>query len=516
MGKAQSKPQLKRLITRAVFVTLFLGTIISCGGGSSNDDGFTYTGNINPANITTTNAARLVANALNKTATSGNNTAARKKGNTYTPSADRIVISNQLKRYLRDTLAQTIATRTAAKHNSPSYVIDRNSLCESGSKSTTGEINSDGLGSVTVIYDNCRFGDETLNGKASLRVTAYDLSYDIITNATYNYSTLTLITSAFSVSFSGSIHSRVTIGTNTERLTYNLVTRDNANGHMTKDQNLVIVDIYDDIAIFPPSFSETLSGRVFDSVHGYVDVTTPVSLIFKRSFLNSGQLLLTGAGNISIRVSVGITTVVGLELDLDGNSTYESVATLTWDTLLSGIGSDLTDSDSDNMHDSWETSYGFDQLNPDDAILDADFDGFSNIEEYLGGSNPGNAISVPQIADLAITKTGQTELLGGSALSYQIVVNNPGPITSSNVVVTDILPTGVSFRSASGSCNHISGTVTCTRYSDLGVGSTEIISITVILPLEAGSISNTATVSSDTPDFDQSNNSSTHITTVLP
>ena len=53
------------------------------------------------------------------------------------------------------------------------------------------------------------------------------------------------------------------------------------------------------------------------------------------------------------------------------------------------------DSDSDGMPDGWEIHYG---LNPllDDASEDADEDGYSNLEEYRGGSDPTDRNSLPR------------------------------------------------------------------------------------------------------------------------
>ena len=47
-----------------------------------------------------------------------------------------------------------------------------------------------------------------------------------------------------------------------------------------------------------------------------------------------------------------------------------------------------TDDDGDGMPDAYESSYGLDPLNSDDAALDTDSDGVSNLDEYLSGSNP--------------------------------------------------------------------------------------------------------------------------------
>jgi len=53
------------------------------------------------------------------------------------------------------------------------------------------------------------------------------------------------------------------------------------------------------------------------------------------------------------------------------------------------------DDDNDGMPDSWEIAHG---LNPlvNDAHLDKDGDGFTNLREYLAGTNPNDPKSVPQ------------------------------------------------------------------------------------------------------------------------
>jgi hypothetical protein len=55
------------------------------------------------------------------------------------------------------------------------------------------------------------------------------------------------------------------------------------------------------------------------------------------------------------------------------------------------------DSDGDGMPDEWERRYGLNPSDPSDANLDRDQGGYTNIEEYLNGSNP-----VAQIVNLRL------------------------------------------------------------------------------------------------------------------
>jgi len=57
-----------------------------------------------------------------------------------------------------------------------------------------------------------------------------------------------------------------------------------------------------------------------------------------------------------------------------------------WPRLSKGVV--VLDNDHDGMPDEWEKLYGFDPSNPTESYMDFDGDGYTNIEEYLNGTNP--------------------------------------------------------------------------------------------------------------------------------
>ncbi len=54
------------------------------------------------------------------------------------------------------------------------------------------------------------------------------------------------------------------------------------------------------------------------------------------------------------------------------------------------------DSDGDGLSDEWELRYGLNPNDPSDAAKDTDGDGFTNLQEYNAGSDPGNNTVTPE------------------------------------------------------------------------------------------------------------------------
>lgn len=125
-------------------------------------------------------------------------------------------------------------------------------------------------------------------------------------------------------------------------------------------------------------------------------------------------------------------------------------------------------------------------------------------------------------ADLQITKVDSPDPVGvGSPLTYTIQVRNLGPDAADGVVVTDPLPKGADFASAtstSGRCAAKGKKVTC-ELGGIGAptvnyGGSPTVTLSVI-PRQLGTITNTASVKGDQKDPVASNDKATATTRVV-
>lgn len=72
------------------------------------------------------------------------------------------------------------------------------------------------------------------------------------------------------------------------------------------------------------------------------------------------------------------------------------------------------------MPDLWEYGYGLDPLNSDDAAVDSDGDEFSNLEEYIAGTDPLDDESYFRMTDLTTQDGRSVEFLSISGRVYSL------------------------------------------------------------------------------------------------
>src|SRR5947208_2575782 len=140
-------------------------------------------------------------------------------------------------------------------------------------------------------------------------------------------------------------------------------------------------------------------------------------------------------------------------------------------------------------------------------------------DAHTGNNSATEQTTVTVSADLEISKSDSPDPFVVYGSGTHTVLHSFPTRRSSDlpITVSDTLPAGVIFQSASGtdwSCSGTNTRVSCTRAMNLAVGAAPPITIIITAPAEGGPISNTVTVSSATNDAHTGNNSATEQTTV--
>src|SRR5437870_4349979 len=180
--------------------------------------------------------------------------------------------------------------------------------------------------------------------------------------------------------------------------------------------------------------------------------------------------------------------------------------TLAYSTYLGGTGSDqgngiAVDGTANAYVIGTSSSSDFPTVNP--------------FQPILRGSD-AFVTKIGVAADVSISKSDSRDpVMINNPLAYTLKVKNAGPSLATGVKVTDDLPSGLAFSSATtslGTCSINGLKVTCDIGSLPAAGAATItISVT---PTGTGNITNTASVTANEPDANTANNTATEVTKV--
>jgi uncharacterized repeat protein (TIGR01451 family) len=146
-------------------------------------------------------------------------------------------------------------------------------------------------------------------------------------------------------------------------------------------------------------------------------------------------------------------------------------------------------------------------------------DNTGNVTSTNGGDGESTAETCVQaLVDLAVTKSGSpaTQVLGSGNITWTMVVTNNGPSTATGVEITDPMPAGNTFVSASstqGTCT--GGAVLTCDIGTMAAGASVTITL-VTTPSATGTQTNTVMVTGHEPETNPDNNQATATVQVTP
>ncbi len=131
-----------------------------------------------------------------------------------------------------------------------------------------------------------------------------------------------------------------TIGSTSSTMTMNLTAYSSTDLKVYKMENYTIT-----ISDYSTYYDMSFSGRFYDPDYGYITVSMPTAFRYSSgaSTPSQGTMVMTGANNVTAKMTTTSSTQYTIEVDLNGDGDYtdtdESVGTFTW-TEDSGGGGD--------------------------------------------------------------------------------------------------------------------------------------------------------------------------------
>lgn len=167
----------------------------------------------------------------------------------------------------------------------------------------------------------------TINGSLTAE-GVLNLSTYVLTSMNMTFTALTYEEGSESMTLSGTMAMN-SISTLNYTMTMNMDFRDNVKNETYRLENYV-VNITDSILYVDID----ISGTVYHPTHGYVTVTTTTSVRINNTDENptSGVVELVGTGGSKVRVTFTTNDTYTMDIDSDGDTTFETSKSCTWST----------------------------------------------------------------------------------------------------------------------------------------------------------------------------------------
>jgi len=129
--------------------------------------------------------------------------------------------------------------------------------------------------------------------------------------------------------------------------------------------------------------------------------------------------------------------------------------------------------------------------------------------------NRSTTTTLVQRADVRIAKTGPATAIVGNPLTYTLGYQVVGTTIAANVIITDTLPSGITFVSASPPPTSASGQTLVWNLGSVSPGTIGSITLqTTVTPSAANTVTNSVQISTTTDGDDPTNNTATVTTTI--
>ncbi len=197
----------------------------------------------------------------------------------------------------------------------------------SGSYTVSSNVQDDGTGTVTFKFVDCDDSSEILNGVVSVTVRAYSVDYSTPVDMRISYSDLRMNARGMDATLHGTVDLKVALEEYSETYRVNLVLQDNLAQKAVQWRDVTIIDKMG-VDYYYSDYVETITGRIYDSKEGYVDITTEQPLHFSYYYSTfpdgGGPLLLTGDKGSRARLMIVSSSRAQISVDEDADGVFEA------------------------------------------------------------------------------------------------------------------------------------------------------------------------------------------------
>lgn len=335
--------------------------VVACGGGSDS-----ATNAESPASVVTPVTPTPVGPSPAPTATSAPLTSANYvtvaqealSSSAYLTTATAIVTGAQTSnpevmiRFAQAQLSKLQQQLASASATAVGVVSTDTVSCDGGGSLTISENDVNGnqsadpgdSGSITAT--NCAFEGSLLNGElivTFISVTGDMDSFPFTTSASIKFN-----------NFGAQVGSARSVGNGTLVISINAPNANNLSVALSTSSfgfstaygdvtyNKTLTNYFSSVSTSPTgsgmasttSTSGMLSSSAFDSKSIDIATPTPFVRVGAQAYPSSGQLLITGASGSKVRLNATSATQILIELDADGNGSYETSISKLWSEML--------------------------------------------------------------------------------------------------------------------------------------------------------------------------------------
>ena len=317
---------------RLLAVTLPAFFLIACGGGGggSSSGSSPYTGITTAAVITSTNANDIARSSYQggDTSTSFVSPLSASTGETQNVSTASPPKVLSIVQVLKEISGKACNQQFASGRVAPRAVVSESGTLTDGyggSVSYSLSVN-DQTGAFTGSFTASNYhgdGGGTISGGMTVSGT-YNIALDVFDNINFTLSAVTVTDASSSATVSGSV---VLLNGNPATGTVTLYLTDNVTGKTDWIDNFTI-NVTEGIGYA----NATLSGKIYLHDYGFVVISTstPFHFLAGNTYPSSGTMVVTGASNGRVKLTVINSTSYTVDVNANGDGTYETTSSHTW------------------------------------------------------------------------------------------------------------------------------------------------------------------------------------------